>query len=57
MNTKTYETEFERAGIATSNVPKFAELEKASFGKPQPPRTDLERMLDSKGFVDVEIDP
>jgi hypothetical protein len=57
-NTRTYADEFKKAGIKTSEVPKFGEFETKSFAKPQPLRTDLERMLvDSKGFVDVEIDP
>jgi hypothetical protein len=56
-STKTYATKFKQAGIAQSNVPKFAEFEKKSFGEPQPLRTDLERMLGSDGFVDVEIAP
>jgi beta-lactamase superfamily II metal-dependent hydrolase len=57
-NTKNYADAFKKAGKKTSEVPKFGEFEKKSFAKPQPLRTDLERMLlDSKGFVDVEIDP
>jgi hypothetical protein len=39
-------------------VPSFGQFESKSFAKPQPSRTDLERMLlESKAFVDVEIDP
>lgn len=56
-NTKTYAAAFRQAGLATSNVPKFGEFESKSFDKPQPLRTDLERMLGSQGFIDVEIDP
>jgi hypothetical protein len=56
-NKKTYATAFKNAGIKTSEVPKFADYERASFGKPQPLRTDLERILDEdKGFIDVEIE-
>ncbi|PBC01431.1 metallohydrolase [Mesorhizobium sp. WSM3860] len=55
-NTKNYQIALRGAGIPTSNVPKFAEFESESFAKPQPLRTDLERLLGSKGFVDVEID-
>ena len=56
-NNKNYETAFENAGIKTSEVPKFADYERESFGKSQPLRTDLERILDeNKGFIDVEID-
>ena len=55
-NTKSYDAAFKRAGLKTSNVPKFGEFERASFAKPQPLRTDLERMLGSKGFIDAEID-
>ena len=43
--------------LKTSTVPKFTEFEKTSFDKPQPLRTDLERMLqEARGFVDVEIE-
>jgi hypothetical protein len=54
-STKNYSKAFEQAGKKTSIVPKFSEFEKKSFDKPQPLRTDLERMLGSEGFVDVEI--
>jgi beta-lactamase superfamily II metal-dependent hydrolase len=57
-NTKTYADAFKRARMTTSDVPSFREFESRSFGMPQPPRTDLERMLlDSQAFVDVEVDP
>ena len=57
-NTKNYAAAFKKAGKKTSEVPKFGDFEKKSFAKPQPLRTDLERMLqESKGFVDVEIEP
>lgn len=56
-NTKDYATEFKQANLKTSSVPKFAEFEQASFAMPQPLRTDLESMLGSQGFIDVEIDP
>lgn len=55
-NTKNYAQAFEKAGKKTSIVPKFGEFEKKSFDKPQPLRTDLERMLGSNGFIDVLID-
>ena len=56
-NTKNYAAAFKKAGKKTSEVPKFGEFEKKSFEKPQPLRTDLERMLQAqKGFVDVEIE-
>ena len=56
-NTKNYADAFKKAGKKTSDVPKFGEFEEKSFAKPQPLRTDLERILvDSTGFVDVEID-
>jgi hypothetical protein len=57
-NTRNYAGAFKKAGKKTSEVPKFSEFEAKSFAKPQPLRTDLERILvDSTGFVDVEIDP
>ena len=46
-------------GVAISfyDARAFGEFESESFGKPQPLRTDLERMLKpDKGFLDVEID-
>ena len=56
-NTRNYADAFTKALKKTSEVPQFAEYERKSFAKPQPRRTDLERMLvDSKPFVDVEID-
>lgn len=56
-NTKSYGAAFKKAGVNTRDVPKFGEFEKDSFAKPQPLRTDLERILGSeKGFVDVEIE-
>ncbi len=57
-NTRNYANAFKKAGKKTSDVPLFDDKEKKSFAKPQPLRTDLERILvDSTGFVDVEIDP
>ncbi|TPK87359.1 metallohydrolase [Mesorhizobium sp. B2-4-17] len=56
-NTKNYAAAFADAGLKTSVVPKFDDFESESFAKPQPFRTDLERMLGSQGFIDVEIDP
>jgi hypothetical protein len=54
-NSKNYQAAFTQAGVQTSEVPKFAEFEKASFAKAQPLRTDLEALLGDQGFVDVEI--
>jgi hypothetical protein len=55
-NTRNYDAAFRQAKVKTSEVPKFAEYEKESFAEPQPLRTDLERMLGSQGFIDVEIE-
>ena len=55
-NTKNYAAAFKKADVKTSAVPKFGEYERKAFGKPQPLRTDLERMLGSEGFIDVEIE-
>jgi hypothetical protein len=55
-NTKNYARAFEKAGKKNSLIPKFGEFEKKSFDKPQPLRTDLESMLGSEGFVDVEFE-
>jgi hypothetical protein len=54
-NTRNYDAAFKKANVRTSKVPKFAEYEKESFVEPQPLRTDLESMLGTQGFVDVEI--
>lgn len=56
-NTKNYGSVFKKAGLKTSEVPKFPEFERESFGMPQPLRTDLESMLHDQGFIDVEIEP
>jgi hypothetical protein len=57
-NARNYADAFKKGGKNSSDVPKFDEFESTSFAKPQPWRTDLERMLlESKGFIDVEIDP
>jgi beta-lactamase superfamily II metal-dependent hydrolase len=56
-NTKSYDAAFRQAGLKTADVPKFDEFESASFAMSQPLRTDLESMLGSQGFIDVEIDP
>jgi hypothetical protein len=54
-NTRNYADAFGKANKKTSEVPKFDEFESESFAKPQPSRTDLERMLlASQAFVDVE---
>jgi beta-lactamase superfamily II metal-dependent hydrolase len=55
-NTRNYAAEFKDAGLKTSDVPRFGEFEKTSFTKPQPWRTDLETMVKTQGFVEVEIE-
>jgi hypothetical protein len=56
-NTKKYADAFTRAGKDTSGVPNFGDFESEWFAKPQPARTDLERMLlENQPFVDVEIE-
>jgi hypothetical protein len=37
-------------------LPGYDVHESKSFARPQPLRTDLERLLGSQGFVDVEIE-
>jgi hypothetical protein len=57
-NTRNYADAFKKASKKTSEVPKFGEFESPSFAKPQPSRTDIERMLlAANAFVDVELDP
>ena len=55
-NTRNYDETFKKAGVKTSDIPRFSEFEKASFAKLQPLRTDLETLLKAEGFVDVEIE-
>jgi hypothetical protein len=55
-NSRNHDTAFKEAKVRTSEVPGFADYEKESFANPQPFRTDLERMLGSQGFIDVEIE-
>lgn len=54
-NTRLYDDAFRQAEVDTSVVPKFADYEKTSFGALQPLRTDLERILQAQGYVDVEL--
>src|SRR5262249_9986151 len=54
-NTRHYHAAFTQAAKQPSIVPKFAEFEKASFASRQPRRTDLESILGTDGFIDVEI--
>lgn len=56
-NTRNYAAAFKRARLKTSIVPKFGQFEKKSFAQPQPLRTDLESMLSSQGFIDIELGP
>jgi beta-lactamase superfamily II metal-dependent hydrolase len=55
-NTRNYASVFKKKGVKTADVPKFGEFERNWFDKSQPLRTDLESMLDDKGFIDIEID-
>ena len=55
-NAKKYSEAFAKAKKKTTGVPKFGEFESEWFAKPQPARTDLERMLlETQGFIDVEL--
>jgi hypothetical protein len=51
--TKVYERALGAKKIVLKNLPKFGEFEKDWIGKPQPLRTDFERLLEKSGFVDV----
>jgi beta-lactamase superfamily II metal-dependent hydrolase len=55
-NARNYASVFKKKSLKTADVPKFSEFERNWFDKPQPLRTDLERMLDEKGYIDVEIE-
>jgi beta-lactamase superfamily II metal-dependent hydrolase len=55
--TRKYADLFTQAHKQTAEVPKFGEFESDWFAKPQPSRTDLERMLrEAEGFINVEIE-
>jgi hypothetical protein len=56
-NVRVYDDELQRAGLRPTDLPKFAEFEKAWIGKPQPWRTDLEHLLGGAQCVDVVIEP
>jgi hypothetical protein len=54
-NTKIYANELDRDQIA--DLPHYEPYEKSWLDRPQPLRTDLEARLDSKGFVEITIEP
>lgn len=55
--THNYRDELVAAGIDPAELPHFHELEEEWLAEPQPPRTDLERLLHGQGWVEVEIEP
>ncbi|MEM9918696.1 MAG: MBL fold metallo-hydrolase [Bacteroidota bacterium] len=56
-NVRNYKQALEAAGYDPTELPHFNQYEAHSIDQPQPLRTDLERILDGQGFVDIEIDP
>ena len=56
-NTRNYELEFEGAGFEPTDLPEYEDYEREWLARPQPHRTDHERLLNAVGFVDVEIGP
>lgn len=56
-NTRNYQQELEDRGLDPTQLRDFEEFEKEWLGEPQPFRTDLEELIEPKGFVDVLIDP
>lgn len=56
-STKRYAQALAASGVDVGSVPKFADFEKDWIGKPQPLRTDFERMIDDRGYIELGIDP
>lgn len=56
-STKRYDRALAASGVDPGSVPKFAPYEKDWIGKPQPLRTDFERLIDDRGYVELAIDP
>ncbi|RWP51074.1 ComEC/Rec2 family competence protein [Mesorhizobium sp.] len=54
-STRRYKDGFAAHGLDVTSVPKFDEFERSWIDAPQPLRTDFERLLDAKGYVDIEI--
>ena len=56
-NTRDYKAEFDRTGLdPATELKHFQEEEEDFLDKPQPLRTDLEKMLLGRDFVDVVLD-
>ena len=56
-NTRRYKSLFTRKKVDPAALLKYyKEEEEAFLAKPQPPRTDLEKLLMGKDYVDVTID-
>lgn len=53
---RNYAALFGRAGLNVTDLPKYAEFEQRWIDRPQPIRTDLERFLAPRGFVDIELE-
>jgi len=56
-NAQTYSRRFAESGKAANDLPKYADYESKWIDRPQPQRTDCERLLTGAGFVDVEFEP
>lgn len=52
---RTYGAEFTDAGIRTSELNLFSEYEKTWFAKAQPLRTDCEKLLSGKDYVEIKL--
>ena len=55
-STRNYEALLGHAGVNVAELPRYAEFEKDWIGQPQPIRTDIERVLSDRRFVDVELE-
>lgn len=56
-NTSDYAARLTAAGRDPAALPRYGEQERDFLARPQPQRTDLERLLTGQGFVDVELEP
>lgn len=56
-NVSDYDARLRAADRDPADLPHFSEFERDFLTVPQPQRTDLERILTGKGFVDVKLTP
>lgn len=56
-NARDYRAALEAAGVDPATLRHFHRFEEEWLAEPQPPRTDLERVLGGAGWVEVRVDP